>query len=160
MNVNGMFDLAWIRFAVSGTLILCFGIADRFAARRRPAKSHPAKPRWVTPVTWLSIGAYYLLIRPTGGALLGGAGNLAGIALGAVSFTMRSSRDVRYPELGSRSLFYLALPIAAGVPWGLLVLTLPAIVASVLCSRRADRLLDRPATGGFEPRFRLVPGIW
>lgn len=149
-----MFERAWVRFAVSGTLILGFAIANHLAARGCAPRSHAATPRWVSPLMWLSIGAYYLLIGPTGGALLGGAGNLAGIGLCAASFVMRSARDVRYPELGSRSLFYLALPLAAGVPWGLAVLSLPALAASVWCSRRADRLT------GAEGRFRMVRGIW
>jgi hypothetical protein len=155
-----LFDLVWVRFAVSGTLILCFVIADRLASRGRPSRSHGATPRWVTPVMWVSIGAYYLLIRPTGGNLLGGAGNLAGVGLCLASFVMRSARDVRYPELGSRGLFYLALPIAVGVPWGLVVLSAPALGASVVCCRRADRLLNLSVPARAEGRFRMVQGIW
>ena len=154
MDLNALFQSSMVRFGLSGTLILFFGIANRLAARSRAPRSREATPRWVTPLMWTSIGAYYLLIGPTGGPLLGGYGNLAGVALCALSFVMRSAPDVRYPELGSRSLFYLGLPIAVGVPWGLAVLSLPAIVASVWCCRRADRLALA------ESRFRMVPGLW
>jgi len=153
-DLSGFLELTWVRFALSGTLILCFGIANRFASRAHAPRSHTATPRWVTPLTWVSIGAYYLLIEPTGGPLWGGAGNLAGVGLCVLSFTMRSAPDVRYPELGSRSLFYLGLPLAVGVPWGLAVLSLPAIAASVVCCRRADRLALA------ESRFRMVRGFW
>src|SRR5262245_40994747 len=127
-----MFDQSWVRFAISGTLLLAFSVIDHQASRHRPARSRAAAPRWMKPLIFLSIGAYYLLIGPTGGALLGGAGNVAGLILCVASFAMRLAPDVRYPELGSRSLFYFGLPIAVGVPWGLAVLSLPAIVASVL----------------------------
>ena len=153
-DLSGFFELTWVRFALSGTLILCFGIANRFASRAHAPRSHTATPRWVTPLTWVSILAYYLLIEPTGGPLWGGAGNLAGLGLCVLSFVMRSAPDVRYPELGSRSLFYLGLPLAVGVPWGLAVLSLPAIAASVVCCRRADRLALA------ESRFRMVRGFW
>jgi len=76
------------------------------------------------------------------------------VGLCVLSFTMRSAPDVRYPELGSRSLFYLGLPLAVGVPWGLAVLTVPAIAASVICCRRADRLALAAS------RFRMVRGLW
>src|SRR5262245_42682190 len=127
-----MFDEARVRFAVSGTLILAFAIANHVASRRRPARSRLATPRWVTPLMWASICAYYVLIGPAGGALLGGTGNVAGLVLCAASIAMRFAPNVHYPELGSRSLFYFGLPIAVGVPWGLAILSLPAIVASVL----------------------------
>ena len=151
---SSVFDLRWVRFALSGTLILGFGIANWLAARGRAPRSSAATPRWVTPLMWASIAGYYLLIGPTGGALFGGVGNLAGLGLCAASFLMRMARDVRYPELGSRSLFYLALPLAVGVPWGLLVLSLPAIVASVECGLRADR------RAGAIGRYRMVRGVW
>ena len=154
MDLSGLFESAWVRYATSGTLILAFGLANRFAARGRAPRSRAATPRWVTPLMWVSIGAYYLLIEPTGGAIWGGAGNLAGLALCVLSFVMRSAPDVRYPELGSRSLFYLGLPIAVGVPWGIAVLSVPAIAASVWCCRRADRLALA------EARFRMVRGLW
>jgi len=154
LDLAGLFELSMVRYAISGTAILGFGIANRIASRTRSPRSHAATPRWVTPLMWTSIGAYYLLIAPTGGPIFGGAGNLVGLLLCVVSFVMRSAPGVRYPELGSRSLFYLALPLAVGVPWGFLVLSLPAIVASVLCCQRADRLAPS------EARFRMVPGVW
>jgi hypothetical protein len=152
-----VFDEARVRFALSGTLILAFSIANGLASRRCPARSRSATPRWVTPLGWVSICVYYVLIGPAGGALLGGAGNVAGLVLCAASFAMRLAPNVQYPELGSRSLFYFGLPIAVGVPWGLAVLSLPAIVASVSCSMRADRLATSPATA---MRFRMMYGVW
>ena len=127
-----MFDEAWVRFALSGTLILAFSIANRLASGRSPARSRFATPRWVTPLMWVSLCVYYALIGPAGGALLGGTGNVAGLVLCAASLAMRFAPNVHYPELGSRSLFYFGLPIAVGVPWGLAVLSLPAMVASVV----------------------------
>src|SRR5262245_25231324 len=101
-----LFDQRWVRFALSGTLILVFSIVNRLATRHGPARSRPATPSWMKPLMFLSIGVYYVLIGPAGGALLGGAGNVAGLVLCVVSFTMRLAPTVRYPELGSRSLFY------------------------------------------------------
>src|SRR5262245_61652902 len=135
-----LFDQRWVRFALSGTLILAFSIVDRLASQNRPARSRLATPRWMKPLIFISIGVYYVLIGPAGVALLGGAGNVVGLLLCAMSFVMRLAPTVRYPELGSRSLFYIGLPVAVGVLWGLAVLSLPAIAASVLCSMRADRL--------------------
>src|SRR5258706_6003547 len=157
--MSDLFEPAWARFAMSGILILGFVLSDRFAARDRPARPHAATPAWVRPLTWVSIGAYYALIRPTGGPLLGGAGNLAGVGLCLVSVLLRSAPGGRYPELGARSLFYLALAIAVGVPWGLAVLSLPAIASSVVCCRHAERLEAAPANG-VAPRFRMLHGIW
>ena len=157
-----MFDHAWLRFATSGTLILCYGIADHLARRRGSSRPMPPSPRWVAPLIVASLTAFYLLIGPTGGPLLAGLGNGAGIVLAGVAMMLRSGGGVRYPEIGARSLFYVALPIATGVPWGLLALSLPALVSSIYCCRRADRLRD--AAGGREapmlPRYRLMPGIW
>jgi protein-S-isoprenylcysteine O-methyltransferase Ste14 len=48
---------------------------------------------------------------------------------------------VRQPDVAARVLFYVALPLAAGVPAGWLVLTLPAVITSAWWSRREDALL-------------------
>ena len=64
--------------------------------------------------------------------------------------------DVRFPELAGRGLLYVALPMAVGVPLGWLVLSLPAVAASVWCIRR----VEATATVRLEPRYRLVPGLW
>jgi hypothetical protein len=39
MDLNGLYELTWVRYALSGTLILCFGIANRFAARAHAPRS-------------------------------------------------------------------------------------------------------------------------
>lgn len=155
------FELSLVRFGISGTLILLYGVADHLARRRAPGAPVPL-PRWLRPLIVVSISAFYLLIGPTGGALLGGWGNVAGIALVGVAAIYRHVAAVRYPGLAARGLFYAALPLAVGVPWGWLALTLPAWAASLVCCIRADRLAG--ATGGAPAavghRFRLVPGIW
>ncbi len=154
------FDTALWRFATSGTLILAYGIADLVARRRERGASKPPSPVWLRPLALVSITAFYFLIRPAGGALLGGVGNLAGVALVLLATFMRLGRTVRHPELAGRALFYLALPIAVGVPLGLLVLSLPAVLASLWCCRRAERQEPRRFEAGAGPRFRMVPGIW
>ena len=159
-----IFELAAVRFATSGLLIGGYAIADHFARRgARPEARVPA-PGWVRPLIIVSLTAYYLLIGPTGGALAGGAGNLAGVLLCGVAMAVRRPGSVRYPEHAARSLFYVALPIAAGVPWGLLALSLPACAASVWCCRRADAMrlagrADDPLSSA-SPRFRMIPGVW
>jgi hypothetical protein len=162
--VIAFFESSLVRFCLSGTLILVFAAADAWLRRRIPAPVRVAPPRWMHAVVGASLLGYYALIAPTGGALLGGAGNLLGIALVAGAIAMHASRHVRYPDLASRSLFYVALPIAVGVPWGLLVLSLPACAASVYCCARAERLARAapavtPAAPEL-PRYRMVPGIW
>lgn len=156
-----IFDHSLVRFGTSGTLILLYGIADHLARHRAPGEPVPS-PRWLRPLIVVSISAFYLLIGPAGGSLLGGWGNVAGITLVGVAALYRHVATVRYPGLAARGLFYAALPLAVGVPWGWAALTLPAWVASLACCVRADRLAGTtgaapPAT---ERRFRLVPGIW
>jgi hypothetical protein len=156
-----MFELAWVRFMISGTLITCHLVGSRLAVRGRHGDPAPPSPGWVRPLIVVSMGAYYLLIGPTGGPLWGGLGNLAGVVLAGVAIVLHPRGAVRYPELASRSLFYVALPIAVGVPWGLLVLSLPACVSSAYCCHLADRA-QAGGTPHPEPRlrYRLVPGVW
>jgi hypothetical protein len=154
-----MFEQSMIRFALSGTLILLYGIADHIARRREGRHDKRPSPRWVKPLIFVSLGAYYCLIGPTGGPLLGGIGNYLGIGLCVVSFAMRLLGGVRYPDLAARNLFYVALPIAVGVPWGLLALSLPACAASYYVCRLAER--ERVALGSpAGPRYRMIHGIW
>jgi hypothetical protein len=155
------FDLALVRFGVSGTLILLYGIADHLARHRAPGAPVPS-PRWLKPLIFLSISAFYLLIGPTGGALLGGWGNLAGIGLVGVAAIYRHVAVVRYPGVAARGLFYAALPLAVGVPWGWIALTVPAWVASLVCCVRAEKVAGAasPAEAIANRRFRLVPGVW
>jgi len=152
-----LLENAWMRFALSGTLITVYMVADLWTRRREPARVRLPMPRWKHALIFVSLTAYYLLIEPTGGPLAGGLGNLAGLALVGVAVAMRALAPVRYPELGARAVFYVALPIAVGVPWGLLALSVPACAASVYACLRAERLAGVAA--GL-PRHRMVPGLW
>jgi hypothetical protein len=66
---------------------------------------------------------------------------------------------VRYPEVATRVLFYAVLPLAVGVPFGWLALSLPATIASASVSVRAVR---RHAEAGTTRAgsYRWVPGLW
>jgi hypothetical protein len=125
-----MFELAWVRFALSGTLILVYAIADRLVGRARPTPPLRS-PRWTTPLIVLSILGYYALIGPTGGPILGGIGNAIGIGLAAAAVLVRRFAPLRHPEIAARGLFYVALPLAVGVPWGWLALSVPACLSSL-----------------------------
>lgn len=155
------FDQPMLRFATSGTLITLYLIADLLARRGRP-RIAPKPPHWVHPAVFVSLTAFYLLIKPTGGPLAGGYGNLAGIAMVLVACAMRFASQVRYPELAGRGLLYLALPLAVGVPWGWLALSLPACVMSLFVARRADRLLAAAPDARLAPlpAWRMIPGLW
>jgi hypothetical protein len=157
-----MFEHPWVRFAISGTLITCYAVADVLARRRIASEPTVPAPRWVRPMIVVVMAGFYGLIGPTGGALLGGMGNWVGVALVGIAIAIRSSRVVRYPSSAGRALFYLALPIAVGVPWGLLVMSLPAFAASAYCCQRAERLHAGDAMSAAPPlpRFRMIPGIW
>jgi hypothetical protein len=155
-----MFEDAMWRFGTSGTLLLFNGIADHVARRREHGHAKVAKPRWMRWLMFTSITAFYLLIGPTGGPLLGGLGNWAGVALAGLAMALRLGRLVAYPAIAGPALFYCALPIAVGVPWGLLALSAPVVAASIYRIRQADqrgrRALDPPA----DRRFRMLPGVW
>jgi hypothetical protein len=131
------------RFGLSGTLIAFYAIIDA-VARRRGHQDFPAPtPRWVTPLTLVSIGVYYALIGPTGHPLWRGWGNGAGVGLCVIAGAARWTSVLRYPRLAARALFYTGLPLAVGVPWGLLALSAPAVFSSVWVYRRAELLQRR-----------------
>lgn len=161
--ISAAFDLELFRFGTCGTLITCYGIADHLARRRDSARGAvPRRPRGLSLFYFASVLAFYLLIGPTGGALLHGWGNLAGIAVallaawarlrqpgGAPDSTRAEARPGsslarglagllggRAAEISSRLVFYAALPAAVGVPWGWLVLTVPAWAASFYYAKR------------------------
>jgi hypothetical protein len=157
-----LLENALFRFSLSGTLILIYMIADLWARKRQPARARHKATRGMHLFIFTSLTAYYLLIGPTGGPLAGGIGNLAGVALAFVAMALRSAAPVRYPDLSARGLFYIALPIAVGVPWGLLALSVPACAASVYACLRAEKLAAAQGLAPLadQPRFRMVPGIW
>lgn len=155
-----MLDLSWVRFGLSGTLIALYSLIDHFARRRSPSPQKPPAPRWLLPLMVASISAFYLLIKPFGGALLGGLGNALGVGLVALAMGLRLGRSVRHPQLAGRALFYVALPIAVGVPWGLLVLSVPALASSLYCCLRAERLQPADPLADSPARYRMLPGIW
>jgi len=126
-----MFEHPVVRFATSGSLITCYGIAD-VLVRRLTKTEAPARMRLrIRVAIAASIAAFYCLIGPAGGPLLAGAGNAAGIALVGLAIAVRSSRAIPRAELAGRCIFYLALPLAVGVPWGFAVMTLPACALSL-----------------------------
>lgn len=159
--ISAAFEHELFRFGTSGTLIAIFGLADHLA-RRRSRGVLPRRPRWLGLFFFTFVLAFYLLIEPTGGPLLAGWGNVAGIAAALLAAWTRfrqpasgSRRDLAGPgrepsltrgiaglrggsasELSSRLAFYAALPAAVGVPWGWLVLTLPAWLASLYYATR------------------------
>jgi hypothetical protein len=166
-----IFEQPIARYAVSGTLIALYGIVDH-AARRGggdPLRARVRSPRWLAPLIFASLLAFYATIRPFGGDWLGGWGNLAGIVLAGVAMATRHATRhgvmrVRQPDVVARLLFYAALPVATGVASGFLTLTLPAVIASAWCSVREDRLLAGVHGAAWSARVassaRWVPGIW
>ena len=165
------FDLALWRFGTCGTLLLLYGIAEAIARRSGSGADRPGvpPPRWLKPASFLAVGGFYLLIAPTGQSLAGGWGNLLGIALAAAATLLRFAvrrgvRGVRHPVVAVRLLFYAALPLAVGVPWGWAALTLPALAMSAYCSLREDRLLSErlgaPYRELMSRTHRWVPGMW
>jgi hypothetical protein len=145
------FDEPLWRFACSGTLLGLYGLAELAAKRSGAKRDRPGipPPRWLKPASLVAITAFYLLIGPTGGALTGGWGNAAGIILALAAMGLRyssrhGSAGVRHPASASRMLFYAALPLAVGVPWGWAVLTVPALLMSAHCAMREDRIAQAP----------------
>jgi protein-S-isoprenylcysteine O-methyltransferase Ste14 len=153
-----MFEHAIVRFITSGTLITLYAAAEVIARRHRRTAAAAPSARWLRPLHVVSVLAFYALIGPTGGALLGGHGNLAGIGLAAVALALRLGPWVRYPELAGQTLFHIGLPIAVGVPWGLLIVSAPALATSWVLCRRAERARGDAAVA--RPAYRLIPGIW
>ncbi len=94
-----------VRFGTSGTLILLYSIVDH-AARRfgaDPLRARPRSPRWLAALVFISITAFYLCIKPTGGAIFGGAGNVAGILLCLFAMAARGGNAAGLaPALPSR----------------------------------------------------------
>ena len=165
-----IFDEPLVRFSTSGTLLLIYGLAEW--RLRRAGYGHD---RGVKPPGFLKIGifvaltAFYALIGPTGGPIAGGWGNLAGIALalGAVGLRIAVRNGVaglRHPVIAARLVFYSALPLAVGVPWGFLVFSLPAWVLWALCTRREDAILaerlGEPYRELMARTDRLIPRVW
>jgi len=166
-----LFDEAMFRFGTSGTLLLLYGLTEAVARRGGSGSDRPGvpPPRWLKPASFVAISAFYLLIAPTGGALVGGWGNLAGIVLAVVAMALRFAvrrgvPSLRHPTVAVRMVFYAALPLAVGVAWGWLVLTAPALVMSAWCSVREDRILcerlGTPYADMMSRTHRWVPGMW
>ncbi|MEQ1831840.1 MAG: hypothetical protein ABL977_02210 [Candidatus Eisenbacteria bacterium] len=165
------FDFALLRFGTSGTLIALYGVTDRLARRAGgdALRSGVRAPRALGAIVFVSVLAFYLLIRPHGGAIANGWGNALGIALACTAALLRWSTrhgvpGVRQPDVATRVLFYLALPLAAGTMWGWLVLTLPAIATSAWWCRREDRLLAERLGEAWQARMATsahwAPRIW
>lgn len=166
-----LFDQATARFATSGTLILLYGVTEALARRAGSGPDRPGvpPPRWLKPASFVVLAAFYILIGPSGLALAGGWGNAAGVVLALAAMALRHAvrrgvPSLRHPTTAVRMLFYAALPLATGVPWGWLVLTLPALVMSGYCSVREDRILSRRLGASYTEwmarTHRWVPGMW
>lgn len=166
-----IFDEPFVRFGVSGTLIGLYGLVEHAARRRShdPMRTPVGTPRALIVVVFACILGFYALIRPYGGPIAGGSGNLAGIALAFLAMALRlqlagRAVRVRMPDVAARLAFYAVLPLAVGVPLGWLVLTLPAIATSVWACLREDRLqLERHGEAWRErmrATSRLLPGVW
>ena len=165
------FDEAMFRFGTAGTLLLLYGLTEAFARRGGAGSDRPGvpPPRWLKPASFVAISAFYLLIAPTGGAMLGGWGNVVGIALAGFAMALRFAvrrgvPSLRHPTVGVRMVFYASLPLAVVVPWGWLVLTAPAVVLSAWCSVREDRILCERLGASYADvmsrTHRWVPGMW
>ena len=158
------FDVAWVRFATSGTLIGLYGLVDWVVGRRGVAPATFRPPRWIHVSIVASILVFYALIGPRGSAIAGGWGNLLGIAAALSAMALRfgvrqGSARVRHPAIAVRMLFYAALPLAVGVPLGWLVLTVPAAVLSAYRTLRDERALGERCLES-APRHRWIPGVW
>ncbi len=142
------FEQPLVRFGVTGTLISVYGVFDHLARRQggEPLRSGVRRPRWIAPLIFVSILAFYATIKPQGGAWLDGWGNVAGVALALAAAATRwatrfGALGVRQPEVAARMLLYAAMPMAVGVASGALTLTLPAVAVSAWWCVREDRLL-------------------
>jgi protein-S-isoprenylcysteine O-methyltransferase Ste14 len=165
------FENDLIRFGTCGTLIALYGVVDRIARRSggETLRSGVRPPRALAIIVFVSVLAFYLLIRPYGGALANGWGNWGGIALAMVAMLVRWTtrhgvHRVRQPDIAARMLFYAALPLAVGALGGWLVLTLPAIATSAWWCLREDRLLAAQLGDTWRERVATsahwAPGLW
>ncbi len=159
-----MFDVAWVRFATSGTLIGLYGLVDWVAGRRGVAPSAFRPPRWIHVSIVVSVLLFYSLIGPHGSAIAGGWGNLLGVAVALAAMVLRfrvrhGSPRIRHPAVAVRMLFYTALPLAVGAPLGWLALTVPAVLLSAYRSVSEERALGEPRAR-IAPRYRWIPGVW
>jgi len=170
-NFLALFDQAMVRFATCGTLLLCYGAIETLARRGGSGPDRPGvpPPHWLKPASIAIVGAFYLLIGPTGLAVAGGWGNAIGVAVAAAAMALRYAvrhgvSGVRQPAVAARMVFYAALPLATGTLWGWLVLTVPALVMSAHCSVRQDRILSQrlgaPYADLMSRTHRWVPGMW
>ncbi len=85
---------------------------------------------------------FYGFIRPAGSALASGAVNLVGIGAVLMALAIEQFGPLPRALVLGRALFYLALPIAVGVPWGLAVLSLPTVAAGFWVNRKATRVVS------------------
>lgn len=166
-----IFEDALFRFGTSGTLILFYSLTDHAARRSAadPLRARVKPPRWLAALVFTSVTAFYLCIKPFGGAVLEGWGNVAGIALTFAAMGLRwgtrfGLARVRMPEVAARMAFYAALPLAVGVPLGWLMLSAPAILATAYVCVREDRLLLAQWGQAYAARIgtsaRWIPGVF
>src|SRR5690348_5496712 len=138
-----IFDHGWVRFSTCGTLLTLRCVVD--AVNRRRGRRGAPSPRWAHVLLTVTLLVFYGFIRPAGGALLAGYGNLAGIGLVLLSLTIGLAGPIPGSLVLGRTLFYLSLPIAVGVPWGLAVLSLPTVTTGFWVQRTATQGLPAEA---------------
>jgi len=166
-----IFDEPLWRFSASGTLLGIYGLVEWGLRRAGHGPDRPGvpSPAFLKVGIFAALTAFYLLIGPTGGALSGGWGNLAGIllALAAVGLRVAVRNGVpglRHPVIATRLVFYTALPLAVGVPWGWLVFSLPAWILWAVCTWREDAILAERLGAPYRDLMartdRLIPRIW
>jgi protein-S-isoprenylcysteine O-methyltransferase Ste14 len=169
--LDTLFDEPFVRFAITGTLISAYGVVDHLARRQgsEPLRARVRRPGWIAPLILVSVLAFYVTIRPQGGAWLGGLGNLAGLLLATAAAVLRwltrfGSSRIRQPEVAARMLLYAAMPMAVGVASGALTLTLPAVAVSAWWCVREDRLLLERHGAVWSERIATtahwVPRVW
>ncbi len=166
-----LFDQSMWRFACSGTLLLIYSLGELASRRAGAAADRPGVPMpAVTKVAgFVSLGVFYALIGPTGGALWNGWGNLIGIVAAVTAAGLRyvvrhGVEGVRHPTVALRMLFYTSLPLAVGVPWGWVALTLPAYALAYYRTSIEDRWtcerLGPASVDHMRTTRRWLPGIW
>jgi hypothetical protein len=132
---RSIFDHDWVRFCTCGSLLTLRCLAD-WANRRRGRRGAPS-PRWMHVLLTVTLLVFYGFIRPAGSALVSGAGNLVGIGAALMALAIEGIGPPPLALVVGRALFYLALPIAVGVPWGLAVLSLPVLAGMAWTMRDA-----------------------
>ena len=141
-----MFDYTLVRYGAVGVLLAAYGGVDGLSKlmgwRHRPPRVR--RPLWSHLLAFTSLMAFYGLIGPNGRSVQNDLGNQIGVLLCMVAMTLRfmarrGGGPVSHPDLVARTLFFAALPVVVGSPWGWIALTVPqAIVAAKEAGQRIE----------------------